>query len=742
MTIEDPPPRGPGLGFAWTILLCGGLALAGDGAARHALGFRRGTGRVLAAAVLAWTWATVGLQLLGTTGHLRRGPLLAWVAIGLALGWSGRLKGRRVEVVEREDRRWGASATVAVGLAAWASLAIGLPSLILPPKIVSDGPIYHLLFAAQWWKAGRIFLVPTPFGETAAPYFPAGGDLWFTWLMVGWGGDRLARVGQSPFLLLAVGSAFSTARRLGASVPSAVVAACWLATCLPLMLFSFEANVDTMFVAGYLVAVDFAIGYGRGGGVRDLVIASLAAGLALGTKATSVVFIPPLLAAIGLVVWLGKRSIGTRLVHLAVVVALPLLPSGYWFARNVLLTGNPLYPMHLVFSGHVLLAGWFPTSAMRYSQFYIPRSSWQAFLDILLSVLDPRLTPVYALLVLGIWSDRRQAAADRRWALTLVAGAVANVALYWLLIPYRTQQRFMLQAVGLMVAPLSMLLDRGRWVRWGAVGLLGLHVLTSQIWPLDGSGATSRWSFTGRLPIGTRPPINVPQSVDELRATLADSGLWAYQTLLIAQGIAAFALATLWGRARSRRGLLVACAATLLMVGLAAWVVDRSISGESRRVFPSFAMFNRGWAELEARSGPSGTRVAYAGTNLPYYLMAGGLRNDVRLVNVDAHRGWLLHDYHREASRAGPATWPTPRPGWDRIHPDEAAWLDNLRAEGIRLLVVARANFDDGPFNLADAEGFPIERVWADAHPERFVPLYGVVERDPDMKIYAIRDRP
>jgi len=123
-------------------------------------------------------------------------------------------------------------------------------------------------------------------------------------------------------------------------------------------------------------------------------------------------------------------------------------------------------------------------------------------------------------------------------------------------------------------------------------------------------------------------------------------------------------------------------------------------------------------------------------------LMAGGLRNDVRLVNVDAHRGWLLHDYHREASRAGPATWPTPRPGWDRIHPDEAAWLDNLRAEGIRLLVVARANFDDGPFNLADAEGFPIERVWADAHPERFVPLYGVVERDPDMKIYAIRDRP
>ena len=99
--------------------------------------------------------------------------------------------------------RWGIAVALALGLTLWAFLTLFIPSLMLPVKVVSDGPIYHLYFAARWWKAGRIFLVPTPFGETAAPYFPALGDLWLTWLVVLGGGDRLARVGQVPFLAIA-----------------------------------------------------------------------------------------------------------------------------------------------------------------------------------------------------------------------------------------------------------------------------------------------------------------------------------------------------------------------------------------------------------------------------------------------------------------------------------------------------------------------------------------------------------
>jgi hypothetical protein len=130
--------------------------------------------------------------------------------------------------------------------------------------------------------------------------------------------------------------------------------------------------------------------------------------------------------------------------------------------------------------------------------------------------------------------------------------------------------------------------------------------------------------------------------------------------------------------------------------------------------------------------------VAYAGTNLPYYLLGPGMRNEVRYVNIDRHRDWLLHDYHREALARGEGRWPNSRPGWDRIRPDEAAWLDNLDAEGIEFLVVTRVNPADGPHNVADAEGFPIERRWADSHRERFVPLYGREDGDPWFRLYRV----
>ena len=94
-------------------------------------------------------------------------------------------------------------------------MPVGAESLLWPVKVMTDGPIYHLYFAARWWKSGRLDLIAAPFGENAATYFPAVGDLWFTWLMIGWGGDRLAKVGQAPFLVLAGLTAFALCRRLG-----------------------------------------------------------------------------------------------------------------------------------------------------------------------------------------------------------------------------------------------------------------------------------------------------------------------------------------------------------------------------------------------------------------------------------------------------------------------------------------------------------------------------------------------
>ncbi|MEO6808832.1 MAG: glycosyltransferase family 39 protein, partial [Isosphaeraceae bacterium] len=729
------------MGWIVSVFLNGMIALGGYWTARH--GFRQPSGgaRALASATLAWTWMTLGMQALGTLGLIGQGLLLAWAALGMAVGLGCRTfaTDSTVEPAVSRGGGWEPSTTCALGLTLWALIVIGVPGLMLPVKVVSDGPIYHLYFAARWWNAGRLFLIDIPFGESAATYFPAGGDLWFTWLMTGWGGDRLAKVGQVPFLLMAAVAVYSLARRLGVGRSAAWIAVSWFVTCLPMLIFSFEANVDTIFVAGYLTAAYFLLRYvldNRGGGT--LALAGLSAGLALGTKPTAVVFVPVLLLIGALGVAFRPESRARRLGHLVVLLATSLAPSIFWYGRNVWLSGNPLYPLRISAFGRVWFAGWYESSEMSNSPYYLPVINWRALCDILLAVFDPRLTPLWLASLAGAWAlgrkpallsvGRETSGSLSSWermkedrAVWLCAGlAVVNIALYWLLIPYRTQQRFMLQSVGLAAVPLGRLLDRGLWLRWLAVALLAVHLLTAQSWPFGEIEGRTLWTLADLvqpIPPATillqRPGLTWNTAL--LHPSLLISGL---STLIV--GLGALALAWIWGHA-ARRGSpkrwTVAVLATLLLVGLDGAGMHWG-AGTKRFVYPFFGDYYKGWSTLEALTARQSTRIAYAGTNLPYYLMGAGLRHEVRYININAHRDWRLHDYHQAARSLGVLNQYGPRPGWNRLNPDERAWLANLRAERIEWLVVTRANPSEGPYNIADPQGFPIERQWADAHPE------------------------
>ena len=161
------------------------------------------------------------------------------------------------------------------------------------------------------------------------------------------------------------------------------------------------------------------------------------------------------------------------------------------------------------------------------------------------------------------------------------------------------------------------------------------------------------------------------------------------------------------------------------------------------RFYPPFRDFYAGWRAFDAYCGPRGARVAYAGTNIPYYLLGQGLRNEVRYINVDSHRDWLLHDYHREALARGQGRWPNSRPGWDRLHPDYLSWLHNLDAEGIQLLVVTRVNPAEGPHNVADAENFPIGHHGPTPTPIDSCRSTAGMSADPWFRLYrVIRPRP
>ena len=288
------------------------------------------------------------------------------------------------------------------------------------------------------------------------------------------------------------------------------------------------------------------------------------------------------------------------------------------------------------------------------------------------------------------------------------------------------------------MVPLALTIDRAAWLRAAATAVLAVHLLTPQVWPIALTDGEIPWDCDPRVPNVMPSSISLPLDAASIRRQLDRPGPRIALETTALLGLGAFGVAWLWLRVRGPkdfRGMTAAIGAT---VGLAS-VAGAWLGGFSRQAMPSFPDYYTGWTELDLRAGPSGVRVAYAGTNIPYYLMGGGLRNEVRYVNIDRHRDWLMHDYHAAARSLGlPETWDDPFPGWDRLRPEYDAWLANLRAEAIDILVVTRVNPNEGFHNVADRDLFPIEKVWAESHPGIFRPIYGVNPPDPRIRLYRV----
>ena len=241
----------------------------------------------------------------------------------------------------------------------------------------------------------------------------------------------------------------------------------------PFLLFSFEPNVDTIFVAGYLLAAYFFL---QAFAART----ALAALCAWGPWPRVWPWGPKPSRSSSFRRCSRWRSAGscssghparTKIVRAIVIAVVPLVSGGFWFVRNALLTGNPFYPLEVRLLG--------PHAAARLvwsrSDAQVPTTSRLAIGGRWAIPCSPSSTPgcpLWLASLAGVWAIKNpKTKATRGWIAAFSLLAVANVALYWAFIPYRTQQRFMLQALGLAVVPLAMTLDRARWLRHLAVVL-------------------------------------------------------------------------------------------------------------------------------------------------------------------------------------------------------------------------------------------------------------------------------
>lgn len=316
--------------------------------------------RVLACGVLTVGEIVAISQLLGALALYRSMPVLL-VTLGGAVATSLVLRATEDKATPPAERvRWPLTLPMTLALATFAlgtlAVTLGRPSLGL------DTLQYHWPLAAHWVEVGDLTTPKNVAIGNYAWYYPSNLDLVGSWTVLLSGRDLfLPWVGWIWFGF-ALAAVAGVVRRFGGRLATAALAG--LAVCtLPVVLESqLRSGQVDLASAGLLAAAAFffVAWYQDGHRLIDAALGGVALGLSAGSKLVSL----PYAALIGLmfaiaVLWSWRRKAldaQRALASLAYAAGLTALSGGFFYFRNLVQTGNPLFPSPLP----GLEGAWFP----------------------------------------------------------------------------------------------------------------------------------------------------------------------------------------------------------------------------------------------------------------------------------------------------------------------------------------------------------------------------------------------
>jgi hypothetical protein len=602
---------------------------------------------------------------LGAAGWLRAPLFLGAVAFG-ALVLSP-LAGRRLD--DRPESRPAPpprSERIAIALAvalAAGTLAHDLRAARYQPAGAElyDDVSYHLPAAVLWQQSGDLRMLRFDYGDRSTSFYPILGELADWMLLAGFeGSDFLARWSQLPAAVGILFGVWALARRLGAS-PWGALVALLLSLTAPRIFpeLALSAGNDlwaAFFVLAALLAARHA---GAAEGTGRMVPLVVALGALVGTKYSTLLWLPWLLGAVALAGAIQRPraagSIGARRLALAAALLL-LTPAAYGYVRNWVTTGNPVFPQPLSIAGRDLLPGWERTAlASRLER--ERRDVWDlgAFSrapELIGPIWGPALVPVALLLPLavGFTERRRLGESAARFRLAAALGPLWLVGVYAVALHDHRDVRYALAALPLAAAGAAGLGAHlpalGRWLAGSALAAVALHALFA---PREGTPG-------------------------------------------VALAVAAVAAGIAWlAGARRLPGPPIAALACLLLAldagrTLARYAERRSATEPAARA-------------LERLTGGRPATIAYVGGNRPYYLYGGRLQNRVEIV---PSRGDVAVRHYRWGQPIEPDPFAGGRP---------APWLRNLERLGVEYVVVDSRGEETRPARWLRRRASPLVRV-------------------------------
>jgi hypothetical protein len=293
-------------------------------------------GTLLATYLVASAVVVLGAELLspmhaiGVGGYLVCETVFAAGAIGVWLR-AGRPLPARPRIGLAALRRHPLLVVLAAAVGAALLFELFLATTTVPNNW--DAMTYHLSRAAGWYQQGSLAWLN---GHTLREnIFPPNAEIQALYTMVFTRGDRLTNLPQFVAELALLVGIFGTARRSGFARSGAAFAALMFATLTEVALQATSTQNDLIVSAYVVAAVYFILGRTR----RDVALAALALGLALGTKFTAIYALPVVgLLALSLLPRrrIAELAIGTTLAFAALAALV--------YAENVVHSGSPLGP--------------------------------------------------------------------------------------------------------------------------------------------------------------------------------------------------------------------------------------------------------------------------------------------------------------------------------------------------------------------------------------------------------------
>lgn len=306
---------------------------------------------------------------------------------------------------------------------------------------------FHLPNIARWIQNGTLWQLDEFVPYRSFGTYPNTSDVVTLGAILPFDSDFLVRFVNYPALALLGVATYALGRELQAPAAPAVLFAAGITAMPVVMEVAFNGLADTLMLAAFASGFVFLVRHYRTRARSDLLLAGLGLGISFGTKW----YAPPAVAiavaawAVAMLLTREQRRRDT-VVGLATVAAMVIVAGGFWLLRNLVETGNPVFPNKVAIGGMTLFDA--PRDVQRellgFTLYHYVgawgvwrRILWPGFLDFLswYSVVLWALLPLTGALACLELRRRGRSFAQRVPVLIAFATA-AGIALFYPAIPY------------------------------------------------------------------------------------------------------------------------------------------------------------------------------------------------------------------------------------------------------------------------------------------------------------------